>query len=91
MAECSGEPGTAGEAGSGATAGSGLVLGQSKSGSESFLEFGDLDSETLGAEKNVVFLVCRSCRCKVLKPGFGRLVEREVNTGLRAMRASWLF
>ena len=80
MAECSKEgdtPGTEGE--SDATAAvAGLVLGQSKSKSESFLEFGELDTETLGAEKNTVFLICRSCQCKVLKPGYGKLVEREV-------------
>ena len=49
---------------------------QSKSGSESFLEFGAL--EGAGEGKNSVFLVCRYCKCKVLRPGYGTLVEREV-------------
>ena len=82
MAECpensstsaTGEDETAADS----SAAPGLVLGQSKSKSESFREFGELDAETVGAEKNAVFLVCRSCRCKVLKPGYGTLVEREV-------------
>ena len=49
---------------------------QSKSSSESFLEFSEL--EGMGEGKNAVFLVCRYCRCKVLRPGYGTLIEREV-------------
>ena len=48
---------------------------QSKSSSASFLEFREL--EETGEAKNSVYLVCRSCRCKVLKPGYATLVERE--------------
>ena len=82
MAECpkkSENTAEDGEKGAGPGIPAGLVLGQSKSKSENFVEFGDLDPETVGEEKNNVFLVCRSCRCKILKPGYGKLVEKEVN------------
>ena len=49
---------------------------QSKAASQSFLDFGEL--EGAGEGKNRAYLVCKSCRCKVLKPGFATLVEREV-------------
>ena len=84
MAECPENSAENGEKEAAAAPGipAGLVLGQSKSKSESFQEFGDLDPETVGAaDKNGVFLVCRSCRCKVLKPGYGKLVDKEVNNG----------
>ena len=57
-----------------------VPLPQSKSLAESFLEFGQLEPGTAvgGEGKNSMCLICRTCRCKVLKPGFGTLMEREV-------------
>ena len=65
-----------------------LVLGQSKSKSENFQEFGELDPETVGSDKNKVFIVCRSCKCKVLKPGYGTLVEKEVWSCRNSLKGS---
>ena len=58
--------------------GSALMSGQSKSTSESFQEFSEL--EGTGEGKNAKFLLCQFCHCKVLKPGYSALVEREVRT-----------
>lgn len=77
MAESAGSlcpSGSDGDAG----AANGVAPRQSKSSSQSFLDFGEL--EGAGEGKNRACLVCKSCRCKVLKPGFATLVEREVKT-----------
>ncbi len=29
-------------------------------------------------DKNKLFLICDYCKCKVMRPGYGRLVEKEV-------------
>ena len=55
---------------------SSLLAGQSKSSSDVFLEFSQLQNP--GEDKNVTFLVCRHCQCKVMRPDRGRLVEKEV-------------
>ena len=54
-----------------------LIFGQSKSESSTFLQFKDLE----GAEsegKNAHHLVCLHCNCKIMSPGFGTLVKKEV-------------
>ena len=56
---------------------------QSKSSSETFLEFREL--EGAGEGKNRKCLVCRHCHCKVLKPGYGTLTEREVSEGTEVL------
>ena len=55
---------------------SALSSRQSKSSSDMFLEFSEL--ENMREDKNSKCLVCRHCKCKVLKPGYGTLLEREV-------------
>lgn len=81
MAECPENPTTSEES----TAGQGINLlvgamqGQSKSKSDSFREFDELDEETRGKEENTLYMVCRYCQCKIMRPGKGILVEREVS------------
>lgn len=55
---------------------SGLIAGQSKSTGEEFLQFSDLANPREG--KNELVLVCNYCRCRVIKPGYATLVDREV-------------
>lgn len=55
---------------------SGLMLGQSKSTGEQFLGFSELEQPRDG--KNKMVLVCQQCRSRVLKPGYGTLVDKEV-------------
>ena len=57
-----------------------LLMSQSKSGSEDLLDFGQLENASDG--KNKLFLVCEHCKCKVMRPGYGTLVEKQV--GARA-------
>lgn len=54
----------------------GLMSGQSKSTSEEFLQFSDLENPREG--KNKLMLVCLHCKCKVIKPGYATLVDKEV-------------
>lgn len=81
MAEGSSEPPpgeeTAGEGPSVEEVTRGLVSGQSKSKGEEFLQFGELENPKEG--KNKLVLVCQHCRCKVIKPGFATLVDKEVS------------
>ena len=56
----------------------GLVSGQSKSKESAFMKFSELEEPSSGEGKNKLHLVCLMCRCRVLRPGFGTLVEREV-------------
>ena len=53
-----------------------LLMGQSKSNSEEFIEFSQLDEPE--KDKNKMFLICKRCKCKVMRPGNGALVEKEV-------------
>ena len=52
------------------------LAGQSKSGAKVFVQFSDLENPEEG--KNRAYIICAHCQCKVLKPGFGKLVEKEV-------------
>ena len=54
----------------------GLISGQSKSMGEEFVQFSDLENPREG--KNRMVLVCLHCRCKVIKPGYATLVDKEV-------------
>ncbi len=57
----------------------GLVSGQSKSKDSVFMKFSELAEPSCDGEgKNKLHLVCLMCKCRVLRPGFGSLVEREV-------------
>ena len=69
---------------------SGLMLGQSKSTSEQFLGFSELEQP--GDGKNKMVLVCQQCRSRVLKPGYGTLVDKEVysSTGLFIYHSPWI-
>lgn len=57
----------------------GLMLGQSKSSGESFVGFSELETPKEG--KNKMVLVCQLCRCRVIRPGYATLVEKEVHYG----------
>ena len=78
------EPSSGAEAGSGGpnmeeiTAG--LVAGQSKSKDCVFMKFSEIEEPSSEDGKNKLYLICQICKCKVLKPGFGTLVEREVSS-----------
>jgi hypothetical protein len=54
----------------------GLKLGQSKSTGDVFVGFSDLESPQEG--KNRMVLVCQHCKCRVIRPGYATLVDREV-------------
>ena len=54
----------------------GLIAGQSKSTGEEFLKFSQLESP--GEGKNKLVMVCLHCRCKVIRPGYATLVDKEV-------------
>ena len=55
-----------------------LMAVQSKSKAAELVEFKEVESPEEG--KNKLFLVCDLCKCKVLQPGYARLVEKEVST-----------
>lgn len=55
---------------------SGLMVGQSKSTGEQFLGFSELEQP--GDGKNKMVLVCQQCKSRVLRPGYGTLVDKEV-------------
>lgn len=79
MAEGQEPPGDSGGGGRGVDPGEALqelIARQSKSSSESFVEFSELEKPEEG--KNQKFLICVHCQCKVMKPGYGKLVEKEV-------------
>ena len=69
-----------------------LIAQQSKSLSESFVEFSELEKPEDG--KNQKILICVHCRCKVMKPGYGRLVEKEVRmtvcVGILSALTQWV-
>lgn len=54
-----------------------LIAGQSKSKAESFLQFADVNESEDG--RNTLVLVCKFCKCKVLKPGYGTMMKKEVS------------
>lgn len=54
----------------------GLMLGQSKATDDHFIGFSELDNPREG--KNKMVLVCQLCKCKVIKPGYATLVDKEV-------------
>ncbi len=35
--------------------------------------------------KNKLFLICDHCKCKVMRPGYGRLTEKEVRADVVSM------
>ena len=55
-----------------------LLTGQSKSNADTFLEFKDIENPEEG--KNRLFIICDHCKCKVMRPGYGTLTEKEVST-----------
>lgn len=55
-----------------------LSLGQSKALAVCYYEFNELGQDATEEGKNSLALICRTCRCKVLKPNYGTLIEREV-------------
>ena len=61
----------------------GLVSGQSKSKESVFMKFTEVEEPSCGEGKNKLHLVCQMCKCRVLRPGFGTLVEKEVRWVLK--------
>lgn len=57
-----------------------LIFGQSKSGSSDFTQFKQL--EVTESDKNQLYLVCRHCNCRIMGPGYGTLVKKEVTFNL---------
>lgn len=53
-----------------------MISGQSKSESEEFVQFAEVENPKEG--KNRLLLVCKHCKCKVMGGGYGTLVENEV-------------
>ena len=76
MAEGTGEPSASGQIPAGLGISAEKLMGQSKSSAEEFVDFKDLSEPQEGTNK--LFLVCFNCKCKVMCPGYGTLVEKEV-------------
>ncbi len=76
MAEGAGEPSASGQIPAGLGISAEKLMGQSKSSAEEFVDFKDLSEPQEGTNK--LFLVCFNCKCKVMCPGYGTLVEKEV-------------
>ena len=53
-----------------------LLMEQSKSEATDFVEFREVQSPEEG--KNKLCLICEHCKCQVMRPGYGKLVEKEV-------------
>lgn len=53
-----------------------MLMGQSKCSAEVFMLFDDLPKPVEGTNK--LMLVCLNCKCKVMRPGYGSLTEKEV-------------
>ena len=77
MAERQDTGGASGQVG-GITLTNDLIFGQSKSESSQFIQFKELEEPE--SNKNKLFLVCLHCNCKIMAPGFGTLVKKEVFT-----------
>ena len=52
------------------------LMGQSKSSADELVEFKDLSEPKEG--KNKLILVCFNCKCKIIRPGYCSLIEKEV-------------
>ena len=58
-----------------------LLMEQSKSEATDFVEFREVQSPEEG--KNKLCLICEHCKCQVMRPGYGKLVEKEVGWMVR--------
>lgn len=68
---------------------SGLNLGQSKAVGDHFIAFSGLEDPREG--KNKMVMVCQHCKCKVIRPGYATLVDKEVHSGFwLALVLFWL-
>ena len=76
MAECAAGNGGATAQLGGISLTNELIFGQSKSGSSDFTQFKQL--EVMESDKNRLHLVCRHCNCRIMAPGYGILVKKEV-------------
>ena len=57
----------------------GLAAGQSKCTSQDQWEFDEIPGPSSGQDGgNKYLLTCKLCKCKVMRPGRGTLVEKEV-------------
>ena len=54
-----------------------MLMGQSKSSAAEFVQFKDLPEPH--TSNNKMYLVCAHCKCTVMAPGYGALVEKEVS------------
>lgn len=64
------------------------LMGQSKSSADNFVQFKDLSEPQEGTNKLV--MVCLYCMCKIIRPGYGSLVEKEVSRSLvKRNLSSW--
>lgn len=54
-----------------------MLMGQSKSSAVEFIQFKDLPEPHTSSNK--MYLVCAHCKCTVMGPGYGSLVQKEVN------------
>ncbi len=76
MAEGTGGPSASGQIPAGLVISADKLMGQSKSSAEKFVDFKDLSEAQ--EDTNKLILVCFNCKCKVMSPGYGTLVEKEV-------------
>lgn len=53
-----------------------FLMEQSKSEATDLVEFREVQSPEEG--KNKLCLICEHCKCQVMRPGYGKLVEKEV-------------
>ena len=54
-----------------------VLMEQSKSEAMDLVEFREVQSPEEG--KNKLCLICEQCKCQVMRPGYGKLVEKEVS------------
>lgn len=54
-----------------------ILMGQSKSSAAKFVQFKELPEPHTG--NNKLYLVCVHCKCTVMAPGYGLLVNKEVS------------
>ena len=50
--------------------------GQTESGSDLHIQFAEVENPKMG--RNKLTLLCKHCKCEVMRSGFGTLVENEV-------------
>lgn len=53
-----------------------MIMHQSKSSSDDFIQFSELENPREG--KNELFLICEQCKCRIVRPGFAVLTDKEV-------------